>query len=303
MKAELSYGFVCQPTEALVSELEASDVDSIWVGGHVASIPETPEPLVNLAMLSVLAKRARIGTSIVPLPLYQPAVVAKQIADIDRACDGRVTLGIGVGGEYPGEFRACQVPIEERGSRTNEAIPLLRELWSGEPTTHVGPHYSMEDVRIHPAPTQGTRVPIVVAGRKPPAWRRAAHLGDGWMPYLYSAERYATSVAAIHQEAQAIGRDLSDFEWFSFLFIAVDEDGDRARQTMAQSLGGLYRQDFDEMIRRVAVAGTPEEVHEQLGAFVEAGARHLIFTPAMGSEDSRDTVINSVMPRLRDQFS
>jgi alkanesulfonate monooxygenase SsuD/methylene tetrahydromethanopterin reductase-like flavin-dependent oxidoreductase (luciferase family) len=161
----------------------------------------------------------------------------------------------------------------------------------------------MEEVRIHPAPTQGTKVPIVVAGRKPPAWRRAARLGDGWMPYLYSPERYAASVAAITDEASARGRDLSDFEWFAFLFICVDEDGDRARATMAASLGGLYAQDFDAMVRRVAVAGTPDEVHEQLCAFVEAGARHLLFTPAMGAVGQEERIITEVIPRLRDAFS
>ncbi len=302
MPADISYGFVCGPDADHVAALEAAGVDSIWVGGHVASVPVTPEPIVHLGMLAVLSERVRIGTSIVPLPLYQPAVVAKQIADIDRMSGGRVTLGIGVGGEYPGEFRATQVPIEERGSRANEAIELMRELWTAETITHEGSHYSMEEVRIHPAPAQGTAVPIIVAGRKPPAWRRAARLGDGWMPYLYSAERYATSVSAIREDARAYGRDLSTFEWFAFLFICVDDDGERARSTMAASLGGLYAQDFDAMVRRVAVAGTPDEVHEQLCAFVDAGARHLLFTPAMGAVDQEERIISAVMPRLRDAY-
>lgn len=303
MQADISYGFVCGPEPAHVAALESAGVDSIWVGGHVASVPVTPEPIVHLGMLAVLTERVRIGTSIVPLPLYQPAVVAKQVADIDRASKGRVTLGIGVGGEYPGEFRATQVPIEERGARANEAIELMRELWTAESISHVGPYFSMEEVRIHPAPAQGTSLPIVVAGRKPPAWRRAARLGDGWMPYLYSSDRYAASVAAIREEAETQGRDLTGFEWFAFLFICVDDDGDRARATVAKMLGGLYAQDFDAMVRRVAVAGTPDEVHEQLSAFVTAGARHLLFTPAMGASGQEERIINEVIPRLRSAFS
>jgi probable F420-dependent oxidoreductase len=303
MDGAISYGFVCPPVRDRVEALEAAGVDSLWVGGHVASTPVTPEPIVQLGMLAALSTRARIGTSIVPLPLYQPAVVAKQVADIDRASGGRVTLGIGVGGEYPAEFRATQVPVAERGQRADEAIGLLRRLWSAEVITHAGPHYAMEEVRIYPAPVQGTALPIVVAGRKPPAWRRAARLGDGWMPYLYSAERYATSVAAIRAEAEVAGRDLEGFEWFAFVFVAVDEDGDRARSTMATSLGGLYAQDFEAMVRRVAVAGTPDEVHVQLSAFVEAGARHLIFTPATGAAGTEEAVIDSVMPRLRNAMA
>ena len=173
----------------------------------------------------------RIGTAILLLPLYPPAVVAKQIADLDRATGGRVNLGVGVGGEYPSEFDACGVPVGERGPCTDEAIPLLRELWSGEPVSHHGRFLEFDDVRIHPPPLQGSGLPVVVAGRQPVAMRRAARLGDGWMPYLYSPRRYAESVAVIRETAAAGGRDLSGFEWFAFVFVNVDEDGDRGART------------------------------------------------------------------------
>src|SRR5690606_170936 len=111
-----------------------------------------------------------------------PAIVAKQVADLDRATGGRVVLGVGVGGEYPAEFRACQVPVSERGRRADEAIRVIRRLWTAETITHGGPFYPMEEVRVHPAPLQPGGPPIVVAGRKEPAMVRAARLGDGWMP-------------------------------------------------------------------------------------------------------------------------
>ena len=155
--------------------------------------------MVSLARLSAVTERVQIGTSILLLPLYPPAIVAKQIADMDRATNGRIILGIGVGGEYPQEFRACGVPVKERGRRTDEIIPLLRRLWTAEDVTHDGPYYPMEDVKIHPAPAQHGGPPIVVAGRQEAAMRRAARLGDGWFPYLYSARRYAASVATVRQ--------------------------------------------------------------------------------------------------------
>ena len=101
-------------------------IDSLWVGGHIASRNPSPEAMIGLARLATLTERVTVGTSILLLPLYPPALVAKQIADLDRATNGRVMLGVGIGGEYPQEFRALQVPIEERGRRTNEMIPLLR---------------------------------------------------------------------------------------------------------------------------------------------------------------------------------
>src|SRR4029079_1106814 len=98
------------------------------------------------------------------------------------AREGRVTRAVGVGGEYPAEFAPCDVPLAERGPRTDEAIPLLRELWSGEAVSHHGSFLEFDGVRIHPPPLQGADLPIVVAGRQPVAMRRAARLGDGWMP-------------------------------------------------------------------------------------------------------------------------
>jgi probable F420-dependent oxidoreductase len=264
-----------------LAALEALPIDSIWVGGHVAAPNGSPEVIVALARLAALTERVRIGTSILLLPLYPPAIVAKAVADLDRVSGGRVSLGVGIGGEYPAEFQACQIPIGERGPRTDEAIGLIRRFWTGEPVTHDGRFYPIEDVRIHPAPAQTGGPPIIVAGRQPPAMRRAALLGDGWMPYLYSPRRYAASVETITDCAARAGRDLGGFEWCAFLFVNIDDgDGDAAREETAKFLGGTYSQNFSEMVSSVAVAGTGAEVTARLQEFVDAGARHLIITTA-----------------------
>lgn len=303
---KLEIGFVAGGDPKRVSRLEQEPIDSLWIGGHVASRNPSTEAMMNLARLSAVTERVRIGTSVLLLPLYPPAIVAKQVADLDRATDGRLVLGVGVGGEYPQEFRACQVPIRERGRRTDEAIPLLRRLWTAEPISHDGEFYSMQDVRVHPAPQQPGGPPIVVAGRKEPAMRRAARLGDGWMPYLYSPRRYAASVETIRAYAADAGRDLSDFAWYAFVFVNVDPDGDRARQEAARTMGGTYDQDFRAMVDNVAAAGTPDEVTRKLVAFVDAGARHFIFMPAPGTGDSEAIVhrlLDEVVPAVREQVS
>jgi len=288
-------------TEA--SALEELPIDSLWVGGHVASPNPSPEALMALARLSAATERAWIGTSILLLPLYPPAIVAKQVADLDRATGGRVILGVGVGGEYPQEFRACGVPLGQRGRRADEAIVLLRRLWSGEEISHDGPFFPMTDVRIHPPPAQPGGPPIVVAGRKDPAMRRAALLADGWMPYLYSPRRYAASVSRIRQIADEVGRDLRSFEWYVFIFVNIDRDGRRARQEAARMMGGTYDQDFGPMVDKVAAAGTSDEVTEKIEQFVAAGVRHFIFLPATTRaadfEATVRTLTEDVMPRVR----
>jgi probable F420-dependent oxidoreductase len=304
LKAEtkaFSVGFVCQPERSLVETLEDLPIDSLWVGGHVASTNPSPEAMVQLARLAALTSRVRVGTSILLLPLYPPAIVAKQVADLDRATGGRVTLGVGVGGEYPQEFRACQIPLAERGARTDEAIPLLRRLWSGEEQSHAGRYYSMEAVRIHPAPLQPEGPPIIVAGRRERAMQRAVALGDGWMPYLYSARRYADSVETIQRLADGAGRDLANFEWLSFVFVNVHDDGEKAKEEASAFLGGTYQQDFRSMLPHIAVAGSPDDVVSGLAEFARAGATHLVFTPASRSRSQEVAlrVVNEIVPQVR----
>lgn len=282
--------------------LEALPIDSLWVGGHVASTNPTPEALMGLARLSAVTERVTIGAAVLLLPLYAPAIVAKQIADLDRATDGRIVLGVGVGGEYPQEFRACGVPREERGPRADEAIPLIRRLWSGETITHDGRFYPMRDVRVHPAPVQPGGPPIIVAGRKGAALRRVAQLGDGWIPYLCSPRLYAESAATIRELASAAGRDLSTFGWHVFVFVNVDPDGQRAREATARALGGLYDRDFAPMVDGVTASGTADEVTAKLCAFVDAGARHFVFLPACDPSDAHgvvDRLLADVIPRVR----
>jgi probable F420-dependent oxidoreductase len=257
--------------------------------------------MVGLARLSAVTERVQIGTAILLLPLYPPAIVAKQITDLDNVTGGRVILGVGVGGEYPQEFRACGVPMQERGRRTNEMIPLLRRLWSAEEISHEGPYYPMQEVKIHPAPMQPGGPPIIVSGRKEAAMRRAALMGDGWIPYMYSARRYAASVSTIRELAAEAGRVLDDFQWFAYVFVNVNEDGDVARAEAARTIGGNYQQDVGAMIDSVAAAGTPDEVSTKLRAFVDAGARHFVFSP-MGS-DARGTIdrlVGDVAPGLHE---
>ena len=300
---DVRIGLVAGGDARRIAELEDLPIDSLWVGGHVASRNPSPEAMMGLARLAALTERVKVGTSILLLPLYPPALVAKQIADLDRVADGRVILGIGVGGEYPQEFRACEVPIKERGRRTDEMIPLIRRLWTAEEITHEGRYYSMEDVRIHPAPLQAGGPPIVVAGRKEPAMRRAAILGDGWFPYLYSPRRYAASVETVEQTAAEAGRDLAEFEWYVWVFLNVNPDGDVAREEAARSMGGTYNQDFAPMVDSVAAAGTTEEVTAKVHAFHDAGARHFVFSPATAGADPQpvvDRLLGDIVPALRE---
>jgi alkanesulfonate monooxygenase SsuD/methylene tetrahydromethanopterin reductase-like flavin-dependent oxidoreductase (luciferase family) len=115
-----------------------------------------------------------------------------------------------------------------------------------------------------------------------------------------SAGAYARSVATIRAEAEAAGRDLAGFEWLLYLYCSVRADGDRARDDVASFLGRAYGDKPGAMLDRIAPAGTPEEVAAKVQPYVDAGARHIVISPA-AHQDTLEVVrlaAEEVLPRL-----
>jgi hypothetical protein len=109
-------------------------------------------------------------------------------------------------------------------------------------------------------------------------------------------------VEIITAHAHEIDRDLSSFGWFVWVFLNINQDGERAREQAARAMGGTYSQDFGPLIERVAAAGTVAEVTEKLCGFFDAGARHFVFAPVTGTESptpTLDLLFSEVMPALR----
>jgi alkanesulfonate monooxygenase SsuD/methylene tetrahydromethanopterin reductase-like flavin-dependent oxidoreductase (luciferase family) len=305
-----------EPERTWLQAVEQLPVDSVWQGGHLLPPSASGEAITRLALMTAWTERVDVGTAVLLLPLYQPVVVAKQLADLDAHAGGRLRVGVGVGGEFPKEFEAVGVPLRERGARTDESIEVMRLLWSGGPVSYRGRFFQFDDVELRavrpPAPvdsgagSQSTSPgqpggpPIIVSGRRPPAMRRAARLGDGWMPYLFSPEAYARSVQAIRDEAQALGRDLDRFEWMLYLYTSIRNDGEQARADVATFLQGAYGHLEPEKLQRIAPAGTPEEVARRVQEYVDAGVRHVVISPAAPS-DTLEVVrlaAEEVLPRL-----
>ena len=305
----ISFGVAAlpEPDRAWLAAAERLPISSVWQGGHVLPRQRSGEAVTRLALMAAWTERVRVGTAILLLPLYHPVVLAKQLIDLDVQSGGRVSVGVGVGGEFPHEFEAVGVPVNERGSRTDESMEILRSLWRGGPVTHHGKHYHLDEVDLQPVAPPGERPtpraggpPLLVSGRKEPAMRRAARLGDGWMPYLMSPNAYARSVDTIRHEADAAGRDLAGFEWMMYVYCSVRRDGDRARDDVAAFLGGAYGNKPGAMLDRIAPAGTPEEVAVRLQAYVDAGVRHFIISPAAHTDTLEVVTLaaQEVLPRL-----
>ena len=208
---------------------EAAGFDSVWLGEHHNSAVLHPTPLLRLAAIASRTRRIRLGTGVLLLPLYHPLAVAEEAAMVDVISRGRLILGVGVG-YAPEEFAAFGVPLEERGSRMDEAVPLIQRLWSGEKVTHHGRHYRVTGAIVAPRPVQRPRPPLWFAGWVPAAIRRAGRLGDAWLGGPSARLDELATCVRLYREAaaEAAGRPgAGEVALMRYAFVA--ETVDRAR--------------------------------------------------------------------------
>ena len=264
----------------------------------------THAALPLLAVAAGATERMRILTSVALAPFYHPLMLARMTASLDIASGGRLTLGVGVGGEFPMEYENSGIDIRGRGRRTDECLDGLRRLWTEDSVTLQGRHYSLDEAAINPKPAQDPHPPVWVAGRRDAAMRRAVRYGDGWLPYFYSPDRYVDSVKKITAFAAEERRDLSQFQWAFFPYITLAPTEEQAARTAAESLGNqyLYGGEFINIVRRYCLLGTPRMCIERLQEYVDAGARYIIFSIASPPEDRRrhlEVIAKDIVPHFQ----
>ncbi|MEV5895346.1 TIGR03619 family F420-dependent LLM class oxidoreductase [Nonomuraea fuscirosea] len=150
--------------------------------------PETPlfDAPAYLCWLAAHTSRVRLGTAVHLLALRHPFVSARAFATLDVLSSGRAICGVGAGW-YRGEWDAAGVPFGTRGARLDEAIEVVRRLWSEPVVAHSGRFYSFAEVAFEPKPVQA-RLPVLAGGESPAALRRAARLCDGWISMPHTLE-------------------------------------------------------------------------------------------------------------------
>ncbi len=286
-----------------VESLSSLGYDAIWTGDHIAFTSPINDPLTQLAYFSALAPQMIFGTCVYLLPLRHPTAVAKMVATVDRLTGaGHFIFGVGVGGEFAREYQASGVPLKERGGRMDESIALLRRLWTGEGVAHRGRYFSFDEIRMQPVPATPGGPPIWIGGRAPAALRRAATLGDGWIPYAVSPGRFAEGLETIADQAERAGRRLERFGTGMMLFATIDESYEKALDLASGILGKRYATDFREPARRYGALGRPADVASRIGEFIEAGAREFVIdmiAPRAERPAQVERFAREVLPLLR----
>ena len=285
--------------------MERLGFDGLFTGEHLLFHRPVWDAVTMCTAFACATERIAIGPAVVIAPLRHPTVLAKELAGIDRISDGRLVVALGAGGDNPKEFEAAGVPLERLGRRTTEALEILRLYFSGERFSYRGELFELDDVWLDPPPARPGGPPLWVAGRREGARRRAARLGDGFLPYLYTAERCARAFEELRADARAAGRELPlGFAWGAYVYLALGDDPDEARRRADEHLAWRYAEPrfLGDLAGKYAVAGGAEDCAEGLARFVEAGCTHLVlFLVRPEGERPADAlarVSGEVLPRV-----
>lgn len=197
-----------------------------------------PDPLDTLAYVAGITTTLGLATGLLVLPWHHPLALAKRAATVDRLSGGRLRLGVGLGWMRE-EIEAGGVDFASRGDRADETIDALRAVWSADPQQGAqfeGRHFSFSGVSSFPRPAQARGVPIDVGGTSPPAIRRAARRGDGWLSLGLRGDRLTEALGRLSEEASAAGRDPAAIE-VTLSGVTTSATVDRATLEEAAALG------------------------------------------------------------------
>lgn len=272
MKVRIGFGlgtrtFTNNPEqfEPLVDALETLGFDSLWLSERLGG--DCPDPTVGLAYAAGRTERIKFGMSVMVLPGRNLAVLAKELASLDRLSSGRLLPAFGLGVADTHEQAAFGVERTQRAKMFNEALPLLKRFWEQEPVTHHGNYYSYEAVDIRPKPAQ-TPMDIWLGGAAEVELRRCGRFGDGWLPSFCTPDMAAAGWKIVNEAAEAHER-----------FIDPEHFG-----VLVPYRHGDITPGYAEILKRRAPGVDPDELippgydglRRQLEEFIEVGASKFV---------------------------
>ena len=209
-------------------DAEQAGFSGVWCWDHFMSRGQKVDPVLEcwttLTAAAAATSRIKVGSFVTGVVNRHPAVLARMLATIYDQSGGRVELGIGVGG-FQKEKDAYGIPFPEppvRVAMLEEAVAVMRKLWSGGPVDFSGEHYQLKEAYAYPAPNPPPRV--IVGGEKPGGARLAARVGDGWTT---NAEDYERLLPIHLDELAAKGRSRAEVSHLLAVSLSRDKPLDR----------------------------------------------------------------------------
>ena len=251
--------------DPFVDSLEELGFDSLWLSERLGG--ECPDPIVGLAYAAGRTQKMKFGFSVMVLPGRNLAVLAKELASLDRLSNGRLLPAFGLGVADVHEQAAFGVQRRERAKMFNEALPLLKRMWEDGPVTHQGEFYNYEEVDLLPKPTQKP-MDIWLGGAADVELRRCGRFGDGWLPSFCTPEMAADGWKVVNEAADEHERFM-DPEHFGVLVpYSHGELPDSYRTILDRRAPGIDPQEIIPIGHK--------GLKEQLERFIEVGASKFV---------------------------
>ncbi|HWU22108.1 MAG TPA: LLM class flavin-dependent oxidoreductase [Nocardioides sp.] len=280
----------------MLGAMEAAGLDHLTVGDHISFHGGTGfDGFVAATAALATSDRLKVLMGVYLAGLRHPMGTARQMATLSQIAPGRLTVGVGVGGEDRREVQNMGIDPATRGRRVDEVLGLLRRLATGEVIDHQGEFFTLDQASILPAPSP--KVPIVIGGGGDVAVRRTVELGDGWLGMWCSARRYAATHQQILEGFEASDRSGPTFAGLS-IWVGLGGDGDRARALLGAQMSALYNMP-PEKFQHITAAGTPDDVADFVAPYVEGGARTITLIPVAESAAEAIELSGGVRERLR----
>ncbi len=264
----------------LVDGLERHRFDSLWLSERMRG--DCLDPMVGMSYACARTTHLKVGMSVMVLPGRNPVVLAKSIASLDRLSGGRVLPAFGLGVANAGEHQAFGVDPKDRGRWFNEALPLMRRLWSEDNVSHQGKRFTLQDVTIRPRPIQDP-LEVWLGGASPLELKRVGRHGDGWLPSFCTPKQVAKDRLIIEQVAKEHDREI-EAEHFGAL-IPYRNDGEEMNERF-QAILTARNPDADPS----DVFPTKSQLVATLGRFIDEGFSKFVVVPSIepGVKDDRD---------------
>jgi probable F420-dependent oxidoreductase len=272
----------------VVVHLERLGFDSLWLSERLSS--PTVDPVVGLAYAAGVTRRLKLGTSVLVLPGRNPAVLAKELASLDRLSAGRLLPAFGLGVVDAVEQQVFGVARRERGPWLEEALPLLRRFWSEDEVSHAGRFFRYERAAIRPRPSQ-TPIDIWLGGQGTATLRRAGRLADGWLPSLITPSEAAAGRSVVEAAASDSGRTIDPEHFGAIVQYARRELPPSVRDSIAARRPGL-----DPAM--LVPLGLPA-ARETLQRFVDVGVSKFVVRPVeepISWSDELETLAEELLP-------
>ena len=299
----LDFGLV----KDVARECEVLGYHSVWMNDHLNK--HNLECWTTLSALATVTDSIRLGTLVVNNTYRRPSLLAKMSATLDVISGGRLELGIGAGSNWDeGELKAYGIPFQrpiDRIRRMEEAIEIIKRLWTEEKANFKGRYYTIEDAICDPKPVQKPHPPIMVGGALPRLLKAGAKYADrcNLGHRTTSIESYRRTLETLRKQCSNVGRDFDKLEKSHFGDVVIRPNQEELREEMKKwYLSQKSNVPFDDWLENKklnAVIGTPHECLERIQEYLDLGVTLIIFAfRDLPSMDGIRLFAREIIPKL-----